>query len=597
MTRSDDFGASRRNLAETAEAAERSRIESMVVPARPTTGSAALVDLFVQLGVEHAFGILGGAIAPFCAAVSDSSIQLTTFCHESGAGFAAIELSLATGHPVVVVGTTGPGTTNLLTSMNSARWEGARVIFVTGYTPAEKRGRWPLQETSGATALAELFTPGPVFHYASVIERVSELDVVASRLAVGMSRPNGFVAHLGLPLDLQTATVSRTPRVRFSSMPPPGCNDESIAACVELLGREPFVIWAGFGARGASRQVRELAERAGAHVMCTPRGKGIMPEDHPLYLGVTGLGGHASPEQHFHARRPARTLVLGSRLGELSSFWSEGLIPPEGFVHVDLDPAALGAAYPAVPTLGVIAEIGAFLDAVLDAWPQAGACQPYEPAIRLLECPPLPRAGENVRPSYLMSAIQRVVVDASDAVLFADCGNAIGLMTHYLRFRDGPRFRLSTGFGSMGHAAAGVLGVALASGGKAVAVVGDGAMLMTNEINTAVARRLGTVWVVLNDARYGMVAQGMEALGWTPFGTDFPRVDFAAVARGLGADGVRVASEADVDAALATAMAAPGPFVVDVIVDPDERVPSGRNASLRAQGVDSALAKGRPPLL
>ncbi len=596
MARPHKVHDGRESRKETAETYEEARHESMVVPARPRTASSALVDVLVQLGVEHAFGILGGAIAPFCAAVSDSSIELTTFCHESGAGLAAVELSLASGRPVVVFATSGPGTTNLLTSMNSARWECAKVIFVTGYTPAAKRGRWPLQETSGSTSMAELFVPGPVFHYASVIEDCAELDVVASRLAVGLARANGFVAHLALPLNLQTATMTGAPRVRFSSLPPPSCSEESVASCVELLHREGFAIWAGAGARHAAPLVRRLAERTGARVMCTPRGKGIMPENHPLYLGVTGLGGHERAEAHFRAARPAHILVLGSRLGELSSFWSEGLIPSSGFVHVDLDPAAFGAAYPAVPTVGVVAEIEAFLAALLAAWPGDDALPLSGHFAPPVECAPLPRDGDTVRPRCLMDAIQRVVIDETDAVLLADCGNAIGWMNHYLRFCDGPRFRLSIGFGSMGHAAAGALGIAIATGGKAVAVVGDGAMLMTNEINTAVGRSLKTVWIVLNDARYGMVAQGMEALGWTPFGTDFPRVDFALVARGLGADGVRVTSEKDLEPALRTAMAAPGPFLVDVVIDPDEKAPSGRNASLRAQGVGKAGAPGREVL-
>ena len=326
--------------------------------------------------------------------------------------------------------------------------------------------------------------------------------------------------------------------------------------------------------------------------MCTPRAKGVVPEDHPLYLGVTGLGGHVTVEQHFRGARPSRVLVLGSRLGEFSSFWSDALVPTKGFVHVNLDPAAFGAAYPSVPTLGVIAEVGAFLEGLLAAWPSDAPCREQPEATPLAVHVPALRGGASVRPSFLMSMIQRVIVAESDATLMMDSGHALGLGNHYLRFASAPRYRLSTGFGSMGHASAGVIGAALASAGKAVALVGDGALLMTNEINTAVGLDVDTVWIVLNDGRYGMVAQGMEALGWTPFGTEIPRVDFVAVARGLGADGVRVEREADVEPALRAAMAARGPFLVDVIIDPSGIVPSGRNASLRADGVGAATAGG-----
>ena len=129
------------------------------------------------------------------------------------------------------------------------------------------------------------------------------------------------------------------------------------------------MIWAGFGARHAGPGVRALAEPAGARVMATPRAKGVMPEDHPQYLGVTGHGGHSTVEEYMTQARPARTLVLGSRLGEMVSFWSPDLVPREGLVHVDLDPNVFGAAYPGVPTFGVQAEIGAFVEALIAAWP------------------------------------------------------------------------------------------------------------------------------------------------------------------------------------------------------------------------------------
>ncbi|HVR20327.1 MAG TPA: thiamine pyrophosphate-dependent enzyme, partial [Polyangiaceae bacterium] len=148
------------------------------------------------------------------------------------------------------------------------------------------------------------------------------------------------------------------------------------------------------------------------------------------------------------------------------------------------------------------------------------------------------------------------------------------------------RYRASTCFAAMGHASAGVLGAALGPS-KAVAIVGDGALLMQNEINTAVSYGLRAVWIVLNDARYGMIAQGMQSIGWKPFATDFPRTDFVAIARAMGADGRRVDRECDLEAALRAGLAAPGPFVIDVIIDPSEIVPSGRrNRSLEAQGVN-----------
>jgi acetolactate synthase-1/2/3 large subunit len=353
------------------------------------------------------------------------------------------------------------------------------------------------------------------------------------------------------------------------------------------LSGEPFVIWAGFGARHAAPAIRELASRTGAHVMCTPRGKGIMPETDPLYLGVTGLGGHANVERYLQQARPARALVLGSRLGEMSSFWSSGLVPERGLIHVDLDHEVFGAAFPGVETRSVQSEIGAFVEALLEAWPPQASPAPAGAMDLPLQRAMAPRLRGPVRPSFLMSRVQRYIVEGSDAVVLTEAGNSFALGSHYLRFMEPRRYRVSSGFGSMGQAAAGVLGAALGSRGKAVAIVGDGAMLMQNEINTAASYAIDAVWIVLNDARYGMIAQGMESIGWVPFETDFPRVSFVAIARAMGGDGVAVELESELDAALEQALAAKGPFVIDVAVDRDELAPAiGRNNSLVQQGVN-----------
>jgi acetolactate synthase-1/2/3 large subunit len=559
------------------------------VPSRPTV-SEALVLALVELGVEHAFAVFGGGIGPFCQAVSESPIRLLHCRHEASAGFAAIESSLATGRPAVVIATTGPGVTNLHTAMVAARSEGAKVLFVSGVTAATQRGRGAFQETGGAySSLAPLFVSGNLFHHAGVIEDPSEIDGVLARLTSGFARPQGFVAHVGLPMAVQTGRRPSSP-LRVTAPSPPVCDAALVAECAELLAGEDFVIWAGHGARHAAAEVRALAERTGARVMCTPRGKGVMPERHPLYLGVTGLGGHASVAEYLGKARPARALVVGSRLGEMSSFWAPELVPAQGFVHVDLEPEAFGTAYPEVPTLAVQAEIGTFLHDLLAALPEPG-----NDVVSTIELPPeparLPRDDGAVRPSYLMHAIQREIVEASSAIVMTEAGNSFALGSHYLRFDVAGRYRSSTGFGSMGQATAGVLGAALANGNKAFAIVGDGAMLMLNEINTAANYGIGAVWIVLNDARYGMIEQGMKSVGWQPFQTDFPRTDFVAVARAMGGDGVRVTREADVADALRAGLSSLEPFVIDVIVDPTEVAPSLlRSKSLVSQGLSSAPA-------
>jgi acetolactate synthase I/II/III large subunit len=570
-------------------ASERAVLRSDVAPVLETAADA-LVHLLAKQGVTKAFGLLGGAIAPFCRAIERSPITLVHCRHEAGAGFAAIEASIAADAPVVVFATTGPGLANAITPMIAARWEGARIVFVSGTTSTTQRGRVAFQETSPLTfPIAGLFTAGPVFHYAAIIESAEELETAAARLAAGLSRPGPFVAHLSIPLGVQSAPCGAHLPTHLSASPPAAA-PAAIDECVRALAEGPFVVWLGFGARRAAPAVRALVERTGAHVMCSPRAKGIFPENHPLFLGVTGLTGDTRVRDWITRHRPERALVLGSRLGELSSAWAPELAPPCGFVHVDLDPDAFGAAYPRAPTIAIQADVGPFLDALLERWPLR-SCAAHEIAFEVspLETPPIPpRPGPFVRPTFLMNALQRLVVERSDAILLAEAGTAQVLGSQELRFASPGRYRVVSGFASMGHATAGVVGAAFGREGKAVALVGDGAMMMLSEVNTAVEHEVGAVWVVLNDARYGMIDHGMRSLGWVPFATGLPRADFVKIAHGLGAGGVRVENEAALEAALETALSASGPFVVDVWLDTGE-APMGwtwsRRASLISQGL------------
>jgi acetolactate synthase-1/2/3 large subunit len=553
--------------------------------AAPAKFSEVLVGSLAALGVKHAFGVSGGGIAPLWAALSASAIAVGHFRHESGAAFAAIEAHFVSGAPVIVFTTTGPGLTNALTGLLAARGEGAKIILLSACTSAAQRGKWAIQATESDTMPGGLNTPGALFHMANTVESTAALPQILRKLANGIRRPGGFVCHLALPTGLQSATASALPRLP-PPMPPDQPTDRSVAECAALLAEGNAAIWLGFGARAAAGPIRVLAERLGAAVMCSPRAKGIFPEDHPLFVGVTGMGGHASVLSYMDQHRPRRILVLGTRLGEPTSFWAPEMIPERGFIHVDIDPEVPGVAFPTAITVPVRADAGAFVTALLADLQERDAAIPLglpRPAVPEVAHRGTPQGGGLVRPQALMAAVQRVVIDRHDALVLAECGNAFTWATHFLRFRTPGRYRVSTGVGAMGHCAAGVVGAALAGRCKAVAIVGDGAMLMNNEVNTAVALRAPALWIVLNDARYNMCEQGMAVLGLRAE-SSIPQVDFAALARAMGAAGRVAAGEQDLDAALEEAMEVEGPFVLDVRIEPACLAPSiGRNRGLRAQ--------------
>lgn len=546
-------------------------------PAPERSVSHALVELLLDLGVRSAYGILGGAIAPFGDVLGRSELRFFAMRHECGAAFAATEASLAAGRPTACVTTTGPGLTNALTGILAARSEGAHVIVISASTSPRQRGRFAVQETSDLGLVGPSALPA-AFDLATTLEAPEQLVDLAVRLAAGLARVQGFVAHIAMPLSLQRAAFAESlPAVPAPPSPAPSPEDvEAVAAALA----EPFVIWAGFGARRACAEVLELAERTGAPVMLTPRGKGVFPENHPLFLGVTGIGGHdVGPLLRSHPAR--RALVLGTRLGEFSSTWDPQLVPAGGFIHVDVDPKAFRAAYPAAPTLPVLSDVGRLLRAVIPRVPRLRASLdvvPPRPEDRV------PAHRSLVRPQVLMEALQGAVVDGSEALVFAEPGNSFAWANHLLRFPS-PRYRLSGYWASMGHMVTGAVGAALESGRPCVVLTGDGSMLMLSELNAAVQYGARVAWIVLNDARYGMTEAGMQAQGFSPAETRFPRCDFAALARSVGADGVSVRDEASLPQALRRALEARGPFVVDVHVDPAERAPFlGRVKALAAMG-------------
>ncbi|NMF61467.1 scytonemin biosynthesis protein ScyA [Brasilonema octagenarum] len=565
-----------------------------VLQKRSLTVSDAIANMMEDLGVSCAFGVNGGAMAGLWGSLSNSLLQVMNCRHEAGAAFAATEAYFASGRPTVVFTTAGPGITNALTGLFAARGEGAKVILLSACTSSPQRGRWAIQETSSDTLPTEgIFTSGALFNYATTVESAAQLPQIFRKLALGMSQPGGFVAHLSIPTAVQTSPLDRTllfQGINCSLVVP---HQETIVKCTQLLSEGPFAIWVGFGARGAAEEILQFAELTGAAVMCSPRGKGIFPEDHPQFVGVTGLGGHGSVMTYMQQQTPLRTLVLGTRLSEPTCFWNQALVPPGGFVHVDIDPTVPGVAYPEAETFAVQSDIKAFLQALLQFDDEFVTSTPVTSLLPRPEGQTIqPGSDSPVRPEVLMEAIQKVIIDNSDAIVMAECGNSFLWSTHLLQFASANRYRISTGVGAMGHAAAGVIGAAAARNSKAVAIVGDGAMLMNNEISTAVKYQIPAVWIVLNDARYNMSHQGMEMLGLKGADASIPQANFAVIARGMGAEGIRISKEMDVFSALEQAMAATGPIVVDVVINPDRRAPSkGRNVGLALQGIKSTPAQ------
>jgi acetolactate synthase-1/2/3 large subunit len=529
------------------------------------------------LGVRDAYGITGREIVPTWTALLESkrtpfTIETRHMRHENGAGFAALGSWSQTGRPVAIFVTTGPGLTNVLTSIEAARAAGAKIILISPLTPAGERGRGAIQATGPAGYFnPDLYQAGRVFDHVTMVESRSQLPLLAGALAGGCAGAGGFCAHVAIATSVQMEEAEVAPIVPAISRPPLGISPARADDLAERLAEAPFAVWLGAGALRHSGPIRLLLDITGAPAMASPRALGIA-DRHRSFLGVTGNGGHTSVHAGLAEAGVRRTLVLGSALREATSGWRPELAPPEGFIHVDLDPSVFGRSYPHVPTLGIQADVGEVVNALLMREDRLVYREP--PRRRsLLTVEREPRKDGLVHPVALLRAIQRHLVDGSDMPLFADASSAMFHAAHRLTFDVPGRLVIEGTWGAMGFAGAAALGAAAGRGGRAAALVGDGSLHMQDEINAAVRYGIRVIFIVLNDSQMGIVSAGMRATGREPEDTAYPPTDFAAVADAKGAKGIRVTSEDDLDEAFRAACKATGPIVLDVLVDPSVAPP------------------------
>jgi acetolactate synthase-1/2/3 large subunit len=298
----------------------------------------------------------------------------------------------------------------------------------------------------------------------------------------------------------------------------------------------------------------------------TPKAKGVFPEDHPLALGVYGLGGHPSAREYVESGVDV-LVALGSSLGDLSTDgWSQALQAPRAFVHVDIDARQIGKSY--APTHAVVATCEAFL---------AGLAERARKVRR--EAPggvvrhKLASRDEVIAPHVAIQEIQAVL--PADTIITVDSGEHFLFATHYLEVTEPDSFLVMTGLGSMGQSIGAAIGAQLARPDRTcAAIVGDGCFAMNAfEVATAVAERLPIVVFVFNDRRLGMVEIGHQTVyGRKPDYATGP-IDICTLAAGLGATVLRATAAGDVLGAREIIRQRKGPIVVDVQIDPDVRLP------------------------
>jgi len=365
---------------------------------------------------------------------------------------------------------------------------------------------------------------------------------------------------------------------------------EGIAKAVELLldARAP-VIFAGNGVNlsAAWEPLRQLAELSGAPVATTLTGKGVFPESHPLALGITGIWGTRAANET--TREADLILAVGTGFGEADcSSWKRGVtfaIPPSRLVQIDCDPQEVGKIYPV--DVGLVGDAGLTLAAMVDqigdrARRRASATAVAERKARWQAELTTDQAnsGTPIHPARLLKAVSEAA--PADTIFVTDVGwNKNGAGQQLLV--DAPQwFITSGGMATMGFAPPAAIGAKLgAPGRRVVCLVGDGGLLsVIGALTTAVELAVPVTWVLFNNFCFSTIRTVGSTYFKNTYGTEFTRPDgtpynpdFLMLAKAFGLDAARVTDPADLDAALATAFDADGPYLLEVQTRGDVPMP------------------------
>jgi acetolactate synthase-1/2/3 large subunit len=567
-------------------------VAKRVVP-RPQTRIASylLTEYLERLGVEVVFGLCGHTIIGLLDALGKSRIRYVSTRHEQVAAHAADGYARATGKPGVLLTHLGPGLTNAATGVANAALDSIPMVVIAGDIPSYFYGRHPHQEVNLHQDADQFQIFRPFCKRVYRVDRVEDLPRIVERAfhLAQTGRPGPVLVDV--PMDLFSADLDVE---AFSKVPPEiaksGLDPATAARIVDALAdaRRP-VLYAGGGVLSgrATEELTALAEALDVPVAHTLMGKGCLHDSHPLLLGQTGFWG--TPIANEKCRTADVVVAIGTRLAEAnSSSWDTRFtfeIPPTRLIHIDADLAEIGRNYQT--ELGVVADAKLALRALVNA--SLGKRHGDRGRLREEIARGRREFAANwadhwssdqfpLRPERILSELRRAA--PADTFIVTDVGwNKNGVGQQFPITVPGT-FITPSGLATMGFGAAAVLGVKIAQPDRhAIALIGDGGFCAANPtvIATAMEAGLNVVWLVMDNSAFGTIA-GLEEMHYgTTFGCTFEcdgkpyQVDYAAMARSFGANGVLISAAGQLGPVLRDALAADRPTLIQV---PMENAPT-----------------------
>ena len=549
-----------------------------------------LVKFLEARGVEKVFGLCGHTVIGFLDALKESKITFITVRHEQIAAHAADGYARGKGCrvPGVLLTHLGPGLANATTGVAEAGLNSIPMVVIAGDVPSCYFGRHPHQEVNLHADASQYEIYRPFVKRAWRVDRPELLPEVmdkAFRLAV-TGRPGPVL--VSVPMDIFSMEIdTRFFEQRMHNMPllpRPGLDVKTAEDIAALLAEAKSpVLYPGGGviSSGAASALTKLATFLEIPVLYTLMGKGSIPDDHPLAVGMTGFWG--TEFNNSAAMKADVMMAVGTRLSEADcSSWYFGEtfdVPPTKLIHIDINQEEIGRNY--TTEIGAVCDAKMALDAIL-----AAAKRKYPNGVKrpeligeIAEAKAAYRAtiAEAQKSDQFPMRPERILADLREALprdgfVVADVGwNKNGVGQQFDIYEPGT-FVAPGGLATMGYGPSAALGVKVACPDrKVVALIGDGGMgANVSPFATAAVENIGVVWVVMNNCAFGTIA-GLERQHYDhEFGTLFEREgkpyspDFAAIARAYGIDGYTVERAEDFKPMLEKALASDKPCVLDV---------------------------------
>ena len=527
-------------------------------------GAEILIECLKEQGVTTVFGYPGGTVLDiYDALYRDGTIEHVITSHEQGAAHAADGWARTTGKPGVVIATSGPGATNLVTGIATAYMDSVPMVAITGNVGANLLGRDSFQEVDifGVTL--------PITKHNYIVKDVKELaGVVREAFRIATSGRRGPVL-IDILKNVQSAEADYEPQkpvpVRRKGVPARALEDIAGA----LTAAERPVIMAGGGAiaSDASKEVVALAEKLDAPVVSTLMGLGACPASHPLFMGMIGMHGTATAARL--CMESDCIVALGARFSDRVALNRDKFAAGKTVIHIDIDEAELNKNVPATYTvLGDLKEALATLLPMLKEKKRPFSEQAKQYRAEEKAKDTSPELGHRI-------LIEAAKLAPKDAVVVTDVGQHQMWTAQYFPIEKPRTLCTSGGLGTMGYGLGAAIGAAKATGRHVILVTGDGCFNMNlNELSTAVTENLPITILLMNNHALGMVRQWQKLFYGRRFSqtTVRKKTDYVKFAESFGATGLVIEKDEDIVPALETAFAAKAPVVVDCRISNDENV-------------------------